>query len=388
MSGSTIKFVSVFVLLSLLLGSCIEFKQMSLYSGEEASVPLAKPDNINQLVEPEIFDEDFTDVWGIETTSCKVASISEGIKAEGKRAIKIEWDRNSPDCIWAGFGIGWDGYAGKDLSELIPFAAIQFQVRTVKGRMFGLPIVLTLEDYSGGMGFSYTGNKYFERTFIDEEWQSVTVPLSSFDMEIENLDPSNIKQLMFELQQGGGLYIDDINLVMYEEKVVAPWYVEEERADPTRFPVTLFDDAFINNNGWGLMKDECRDIKIMAEGSNKAIHAKWNDQKECGALQMGISWNRWFPTDLTGVSAGAQLQLSLKPVAGVATGNVLVQFQDYSGAISKGQTISVSDAAAVSIPVAKLTEGLDIKTIKQVLFTFQGEGNAKLDDIKLVVVTP
>lgn len=385
MSGFSIKFVSVFVLLTTLLGACVEFKQMSLYSGEEVSAPLEKPDNINMLVEPEIFDEDFTDVWGIaEEGTCTSATISERIKAQGKRAIKVEWNRNAPDCIWAGFGIGWDGYAGKDLSELLPFAAIQFQVRTIKGRMFGLPIVLTLEDYSGGMGFSYTGNKYFERSAIDEEWQTVTVPLNSFDMEVENLDPTNIKQLMFELQQGGGLYIDDIKLVMYEAPVIEPWHVEEERADPTAFPITLFGDSFINNNGWGMMKDECRDIQI----KDRAIYAKWNDKENCGALQIGVSWNKWFPTDLSDIDPSTQLQLSLKPMS--ATGNLRVQFQDYNGTVSAGHVVDMKggDASQVRIPVSTLLEGLDKKIVKQVLFTFQGEGEALLDDIKLVELRP
>ena len=357
---------------------------MSLYSGEEVSAPLVKPDKINRFVEPEIFDEDFSDVWGIEDIVCKKASISERITATGDRAIKVEWNRNEKDCIWAGFGIGWDGYAGKDLSELIPFAAIQFQVRTIKGRMFGLPVVLTLEDYSGGMGFAYTGNKYFERSYIDEKWQKVTVPLSSFDMEVENLDPSNIKQLMFELQQGGGLYFDDVQVVMYEAPVVEPWHIEETRDNPTAFPITLFDDAFINDNGWGLMKDECRDLKI----ENGAIQASWNAEASCGAIQMGISWNKWLPVDMTNIERDVQLSLSLKPTSKSKTGKILVQFQDYSGKLSEGQTIDTDKDLTSIIPLDLLLEGLEKTTIKQVIFTFQGNGEVMVDDISLMVIKP
>ncbi len=381
MSGSITKFVSCLLLLIIFLSSCVEFKRMTLYSGEEVSAPLTKPDNINQLVEPEIFDEDFTDVWGIEEITCKKAEISEKVKAEGEVAIKISWDRNAKDCIWAGFGIGWDGYAGKDLSELIPFAAIQFQVRTVKGRMFGLPVVLTLEDYSGGMGFSYTGNKYFERSYIDEDWQKVTVPLSSFDMEVENLDPTNIKQLMFELQQSGALYFDDVKLVMYEEPNIEPWHVEEQRPDPTNFPITLFDGTFINNNGWGLMKDACRDIKIEGE----TIKAKWHADQACGAIQMGISWNKWFPIDMSNIDENAQLQFSLKPISSESQGSILVQLQDYSGAISKGRAIDFKGANTETnnILLSTLMEGVNASNVKQVLFTFQGEGETEIDNIKL-----
>jgi len=384
MSRSTIKSVCVFVLLTVVLNACVEFKQMSLYSGEEVSAPLVKPDKINRFVEPEIFDEDFSDVWGIEDIVCKKASISERITATGDRAIKVEWNRNEKDCIWAGFGIGWDGYAGKDLSELIPFAAIQFQVRTIKGRMFGLPVVLTLEDYSGGMGFAYTGNKYFERSYIDEKWQKVTVPLSSFDMEVENLDPSNIKQLMFELQQGGGLYFDDVQVVMYEAPVVEPWHIEETRDNPTAFPITLFDDAFINDNGWGLMKDECRDLNI----ENGAIQASWNAEASCGAIQMGISWNKWLPVDMTNIERDVQLSLSLKPTSKSKTGKILVQFQDYSGKLSEGQTIDTDKDLTSIIPLDLLLEGLEKTTIKQVIFTFQGNGEVMVDDISLMVIKP
>ena len=127
----------------------------------------------------------------------------------------MSWNRDVKGCKFAGIGIGWDGYAGKDLSEIMDYVAIQMYVRTQKGKSFGLPFVLTLEDYSGGMGFCYTSNKYFERTAIDEEWQKVIVPLADFDTEKENLDPSNIKQLQIELQQSGSVYLDDIKLIFY-----------------------------------------------------------------------------------------------------------------------------------------------------------------------------
>lgn len=386
MSGFTVKFILVFVLLSTLLSSCVEFKQMTLYTGEEVSAPLVKPDNIKLLVEPEIFDEDFSDVWGIETIDCKSAEISEKVTAEGDVAIKIEWDRNEQGCVWAGFGIGWDGYAGKDLSELIPFAAIQFQVRTVKGKRFGLPVVLTLEDYSGGMGFAYTGNKYFERTSIDEDWQKVTVPLSAFDMDIENLDPTNIKQLMFELQQSGALYFDDVKLVMYEAPVIEPWHIEKARADPTKFPITLFDDTFINNNGWGLMQDECRDIKI----ENETITTEWNAQDNCGAIQMGISWNKWFPIDMRSIDKDAHLQLSLKPTSGSTPGDILVHLQDYSGATSKNRAVLSASGgnSIVQVSLNLLLEGINASNVKQVLFTFEGEGAVEIDDIELLEILP
>lgn len=360
---------------------------MSLYSGEEATVVAPKPDKISSFVEPVIFKDDLTDVWGIETTSCKTAEISENVTSEGRRAIKISWDRNLPDCIWAGFGIGWDGYAGKDISELIPYAAIQLHVRAAHERMFGLPMVLTLEDYSGGMGFAYTDNKYFERTFIDTVWQTVTVPLKAFDMKIENLDPTNIKQIMFELQQGGAIYVDDINLVFYEEQVVAPWYVEESLTDPTALPIQLFDDAFINNNGWGIMKDECRDIRITDELGGKAIQASWTAQDGCGDIRIGISWNKWFPVNATSLADKAMVSLSLKLVDAASTGEIQVQLEDYDGQISEPYSILLNTfpkgEAPITIPFKELILGINVENTKQLIFTFTGSGEVVLDNIQL-----
>jgi hypothetical protein len=184
------------------------------------------------------------------------------------------------------------------------YAAIRMYVRSVEGTMFGLPIVLTLEDYSGGMGFAYTGNKYFERTFIDTVWQAVTVPLSAFDLETEKLDISNVKQLQLELQQNGSVYLDEIDLVFYEEPDVEPWLEEEKLDDPLEMPKVIFDDAFINNHGWGIMDYNCRTIEItdeMAYKGEKSISAKWDNSApvDCDVMFIAASWNKWHPVDFT-----------------------------------------------------------------------------------------
>jgi len=159
--------------------------------------------------------------------SLKKATLYDGVAPVEKVIIP-----DAKGCTWSGIGIGWDGWAGKDLSLIMSSVAIQMYVRTQKGKAFGLPFVLTLIDYSDGMGFLYTTNKYFERASIDEEWQKVVVPLKDFEITKENLDPTNIKQLQIELQQSGSVYLDDISLVFYEEQEETPWMVEEVLPDP------------------------------------------------------------------------------------------------------------------------------------------------------------
>lgn len=389
-------------LLVLFAASCVTFKTATLYDGEKPRYVEPVPAEIRLAVEPTIFYDDTRDVWGIEKDECKVAKVIDlydgGAKEtvfSGNRSLHIKWDRNTPGCTWAGIGIGWDGYAGKDLSSIFEHAAIAFYVRSVEGRMFSLPFVLTLEDYSGGMGFCYTSNKYFERTAIDEEWQRVIVPLSDFDLETENLDPTNIKQLQIELQQSGAIYIDQIELIFFTPEPAEPWLVEEERENPIALPITLFDRQFINNNGWGMIADECQDFKIIAtEGASrgKAISASWQVDDDCHLVEFGVSWNRWFPVDLTPVLNSGAIQFKINYPKTAPVGELTVGFEDYDRAKSKvvlKQEHIRGDAApnrwlTVVIPLSELKEGNNPSNIKHLYMAFSGSGSTLIDDLQLV----
>lgn len=380
----------------LMMTSCVEFKKMTLYDGVEPTIAPPKPKNLSVIVEPRIYDEDATDVWGLEKDECQEASTS-NVAYSGNESIKVTWNRDAEGCEFAGIGIGWDSWAGKDLSPIIDYAAIQMYVRTVQGRSFGLPMVLTLIDYSDGMGFSYTTNKYFERTAIDEEWQKVVVPLNSFEMEKENLDPSNIKQLQIELQQSGSFYIDDIKLVFYEEQPQTPWMEEEELPDPLRTPIEIFGDAFINDNGWGLISDECQDIKLteaQSAGGNKSIHAKWDtESKDCNLTAFGATWNKWRPVDMTPIRETAAFEFDLKMASGSAsTLPINVGFEDYDRAKTFARLKSEfvdggqydTSWKKVVVPVSEIPDGLDFTRIKQLYITLDGSGEVFIDNIKLI----
>lgn len=381
----------------LLLGACVQFKTASLYDGVEPALTPQKPDKIAAVVEPIIFEEDDTDVWGLEKNACQDNTLSKTVAYEGQKAIHLKWDRNAPECDWSGIGIGWDGYAGKDLSPLVNYAAIQFWVRSAKGKMFGLPIVLTLEDYSGGMGFAYTGNKYFERYSIDEEWQKVVVPLKAFDITKENLDLTNIKQLQLELQQSGEVYLDDIKLVFYEEPKQEPWLEEAKRPNPLALPKVLFDDHFINDNGWGMLKDQCREIELTkaekSEGTT-SIHVKWNDRGEdCRNIGLGVSWNQWFPVDISPIKSKAAIQFDLKNVGpSAAQLPIKVGFEDYERVttlidIQKDFTAGGqygNQWNRILIPLSKLEGPANLTNVKQLIFQFEGQGEVYIDNIQLV----
>jgi hypothetical protein len=380
------------------LASCVEFKKIALYDGDEPIVTYPIPTDLSLIVESLIYDEDATDVWGLQKDICQEARVSSKVAYSGQESLKVTWNRDARGCKFAAIGIGWDGYAGKDLSQIMGNVAIQMHVRTEKGRSFGLPMVLTLIDYSGGMGFSYITNKYFERTTIDEEWQKVIVPLSSFDIEKENLDPSNIAQLQIELQQNGSVYLDDISLVFYEEKEAEkPWMVEEKLPSAIAAPIQIFDDAFINNNVWGLISDECQKIELTnteySEG-NKSLHVRWDTRiGNCKLTSFGVSWNKWNPVDLTSVKDAIAFQFDLKMASGSAsTLPFFIGFEDYERAktfvnlksefVEGGQY--TADWKQVTVPVSAIPAKVDIKRIKQLYFNLEGAGEVYIDNLKMV----
>lgn len=386
------------LLLVLLMSACgIQFQSNSLYDGVEEPAAIPKPERISLAVEPVIFEDDGTNFWTPTDMDCTEGEVVEDITHSGDRALKLNWDR--ADCEWAGFGIGWDDWAGKDLSAVFDHAAIEMYVRTQGGKMFGLPVVLTLEDYSGNMAWSYTLNKYFERYFLDEEWQKVTVPLNTFDLNEDGLDITNIKQLMFELQQAGGVYIDDISLVYYtppaNEEV---WLPEVKDPAAPSYPVSLFDDGFINNNGWGLFKDHCQDFRLTdatsSEGS-KSIHATWDASKEaCYRVAIGVSWNQWFRVDLSAAKDDMMIMVDLKSEEDLLRSqNLRFGFEDYerrtslvelrrdhlpNGTFVKGQW------QTVSIPIANLPAGVDLADVKQLMIQMSNKGEIYIDNIRLV----
>ncbi len=388
--------ISLFIFLIFGLTNCVEFKTISLYDGIEKEPKPPKPETINRVVEPVIFYDDDTDMWGLEETVCKDASLTNKTVYSGNTAVKLSWDRNVQGCEFAGIGIGWDGYAGKDLSQLMEYAAIRFYVRSQEGRMFGLPIVLTLEDYSGGMGFAYTGNKWFERSAIDTVWQKVEVPLSAFDLETENLDVTNIKQLQLELQQAGRIYIDDMKLVFYTPQEVEPWMVEEDLPDPLGVPIQIYDDKFINDNAWGLVEDECQLVSITTAehfSDNKSIYAKWQNADACKLPAFGVSWNKWKPVDASKELKILKFQFQVKNAGAPKDKlNLSVGMEDYDRRKATVQLTSEyvnggvynRDWNTVTIPFRDLPKDFDYTRIKHMVFMFSESGEIYIDDIRLI----
>ena len=246
-------------------------------------------------------------------------------------------------------------------------------------------------------GFCYTSNKYYERTTIDEEWQKIIVPLSDFEIEKENLDFTNIKQLQIELQQSGSVYLDDISLILYEPQPQELWMEEEILPNPIAFPIQIMDDAFINNNSWGLISDKCQTIELSDKESSegkKSLYVKWdNNVENCKLTSFGVSWNKWHPIDMSTVRQNAAIQFDIKILSkNLDKGIIKVGFEDYDRTKSfvdlepkftKGGQFT-SDWTKVTIPLSAVSTEADYTKIKQMYFDLEGIGEVLIDNIQII----
>jgi hypothetical protein len=379
-------------------GCGVQFQTARLYDGVEQRHKAPRPSSISKVVEPIIFQDDASNFWVAELPDCVQGEAVSGVSKSGQKALKISWNRDPLKCVWAGFGIGWDNWAGKDLSEVYDYAAIEFYVRTQKGRAFALPVVLTLEDYSGRMAWSYISNKYFERYYLDENWQRVQVPLNTFDLNEDGIDLFNVKQLMFELQQSGAIYVDDILLVEYEPQPTEIWRPEDVAPAHPDFPVQLFDDDFINNHGWGLYSDACQRISLSSDKPSlgqKAIHALWDTAiEDCYTVSMGVNWKRWFAINLSDVQKRLVLTFDVRTAKGSLTDlPISVGVEDYERRLSLTR-VSASfiqgglvgtEWTQVRVPFSELSGDADWSSIKQLLFRMHDAGDLYLDNWRLVL---
>jgi len=377
------------------MSGCVQLKTLSLYDTEEVQAPIDLS-NIAEFAEPAIYRDATRDMWGLEKDECKHFQASNNIYRTGKTSIHLNWDRYK--CDWVGVGIGWNGWAAKDLSDIFQTVGIEMYIRAPKGKkMYMLPMVMILEDYSGVQTYSYTHSKFLEEGVIGEEWVKVVVPLNSFDAEDQGIDLTNIKQLVLELQQVGELYIDDISLVPYKPFPITPWVQEKARPNPTLLPISLFKDEFINNHEWGFMEDQCQTIEISSkdktEGS-KSVHAKWDHAKgDCHFISFGINWNEWHPIDATELWNDAIVQFKVKNLGEVSEKlNIRLRLEAYNFSYvtadidKKFSSVKEfgKEWTTVEVPFSAFQGQIDKSQLKQLIFDFGDEGEVYIDEIYLI----
>jgi len=406
-----------FLIIFLFFVSCTNMKEVSLYEHE-----IEQTEGINGFTSIEIFSKGGTDeVWGNKDEECNPFSFSSldasidytfvsqsSEKLEDTIKVDIKYDlpvvkvkdkkgieKNSlhiktdkpPTCEWIGMGIGWDGWQGKDLSAIISNAAIEFMARVDGDPIYNIPIVFILEDYSANQCFATAGYLGIEGGKVTKKWTRVIVPLPTFSYQTNNIDLTNIKQLLLQCYDKVDIYIDDIKIIPHEhnyKKISSSLSVKE-----TSLPINIFSEEL--NSAWGISNDYCGNIKLSSDlnyTSGKFIDIDI-DKNKCNWKEFGISWNDWLYTDLSSSIYGVYLEFDIKLDEYQDT---KISIEDYNGKKMKIDLAKYINKAKndkwqkIRIPMKKFPireSAIDLKRIKNIIFTFGDKAKLKIDNIKL-----
>ena len=292
-----------------------------------------------------------------------------------------------PVCEWVGMGIGWDGWQGKNLISIMDNSAIEFMARVDGNAIYSIPLVFILEDYSANQCYATANYLGIEGGEITSKWTKIIIPLSTFSYQKDNIDLSNVKQLLIQCYDKIDIYLDNIKIIPYSHefrKTPSNLTVKEKN-----LPINIFTDNL--ESSFGINEDYCLNIllnndKEYPDGSFIDVNIEMNS---CNWNKLGISWSNWLYTDLSENIYGVFLEFDINIINNL---NSIVSFEDYNG---KKTSLNISkyldkkrsqEWQKIRIPIKDFPirkSNVDFKKIKNLLFVFSDNTKLKIDNIKL-----
>lgn len=204
------KHIGLMVMALVAVSSCVSVQENSFYI-ETPEEP--KPFHTSQEIYHDYMTSEF---WMSREGGCIEVTAGKEYARAGNAGLNLKWSKVSNGCDWVGFGFGWDNWSGKDLSSIYSTGSIQFYVRLKEGERTTLPWAVGIEDFSGAQAWLGMSSNAVEGDAITTEWTKIQLPLSEFNWDEQGADPSNIKQVIIEVQGDGEIEIDEISLAPYE----------------------------------------------------------------------------------------------------------------------------------------------------------------------------
>lgn len=205
------------LLLAIMLGfsSCVTFKQQALFDAPSGQ---QEPEGIGSFYSLDIYHDNLTgEAWFTQAPNCLSVTVTTDEAYAGNTSMRWEWNKNAGNCPWTGIGFGWDGWAPKDISQVLDRAAIQMQVKSVSGSLGGLPLAASLEDYSGAQAWLGISDKALQgQTVTDTAWTTVVLPFAEFGWSENDANYYNIKQFIIQFEASGAIYVDEIKVVPFD----------------------------------------------------------------------------------------------------------------------------------------------------------------------------
>lgn len=263
---------------------CSTFQETGLY---DQKAPVDNQPGINGFYQVNIFQDAYSaDVWFSKEPACvQVAFETKEVK-HGDGAISIKWDKQAADCAWIGMGFGWDNWTGKDISNITKTAAVSFWAKSKKGASKGLPWAIGFEDFVGNQSWTGVTADCVKGGIIGDSWTEVVIPLERFHLDDAEIDPSTIKQLIFQFESSGSVWIDEISIVPYVP--VGPKVMVATAS------AGIDIDGFISAGEWADSSFilECGIVKISSDNDYLYIGGKIKDKSAFVNMQKGKDiWN-------------------------------------------------------------------------------------------------
>jgi len=205
--------ISLIILVSLLLSGCVKFKTARLF---DLPPDKKEPANIDGFYALDILhDKESAVAWYSPETHCIEFKATTEDKYSGPNAIHAKWDKQKGGCDWIGMGVGWNGWASKNLSGIMDKAAVQFKVLSKGDKIKALPLAIAFEDYGESEAWVGVFSKYISYK-NNENWATVQIPIADFDWMQFEADPSNVKQLKLQFEASGDYIFDEFKVVEIE----------------------------------------------------------------------------------------------------------------------------------------------------------------------------
>ena len=268
------------------------------------------------------FKEIFTDsqssvVNGLKNQVCKSIDFPTEGTVNGRDHMHLQWDKTSA-CRYVGLGFAWGNYQGKDLTQIVDVAAIEFMIRMEEGTSTKLPMFFSINDYANKACRSKINYLGIEGGVIDTHWTRVRVPLQTFNYEAKGVNLANIKDFRIELQQSGNVHIDAIRLVRHDH-VYPPSLGPEGPTYEASLPLKIGADQ---QHWWGINPVHSDVFRFMPGGLQSkeddtndrqvGIEVKYDKKNDKIWNDFGVALHEYDRVDLSNHYRTAALHFVIK----------------------------------------------------------------------------
>ena len=105
-----------------------------------------------------------------------------------------------------------------------------------------------------------------------DKWTTLYIPLSRYNFSYQGVDPTNIKQMIIQLEGAGKVFLDDIKIVPFTKEDYNQMLADVEDMRPKGNPNQLIYPSNFQELAWNIGANDCHSLME----KDKQIHWQWN----------------------------------------------------------------------------------------------------------------